>query len=381
LGNVWKRKSLTAFNRFRSVSFNFETVFDYDNKRKQAAEIEARMAAPGFWENQERAQATVGQLKSLKSLLTPLDELIREVGDLGALLEMAEEEPSLELEVVAEIERAEQRLEELELRALLNGPHDDRGAILTINARDGGTDAADWAEMLLRMYLQWAQKNEYTVTLLDRNDNEEAGISSAAIAIRGPMAYGFLKGETGMHRLVRISPFNAEGKRQTSFAAIDVSPEVSDDVEIEIAEKDVREDVFRASGAGGQHVNKTSSAIRLTHIPSGIVVQCQNERSQHKNRATAWKMLRSRLARLEDEKREAEQAAKYQQQARVGFGSQIRNYFLHPDQRVKDSRTGYTVGNFHSVLDGNLQGFLDSYLRWRVQQDQTPAKVADRESN
>lgn len=254
-------------------------------------------------------------------------------------------------------------------------------AILTINARDGGTDAADWAEMLLRMYLQWAQKNEYNVALLDRNDNEEAGISSATVAIRGPMAYGFLKGETGMHRLVRISPFNAEGKRQTSFAAIDVSPEVSDDLDIEIADKDVREDVFRASGAGGQHVNKTSSAIRLTHMPSGIVVQCQNERSQHKNRATAWKMLRARLARVEEEKREAEQAAKYQKQARVGFGSQIRNYFLHPDQRVKDSRTGYSVGNFHSVLDGNLQGFLDSYLRWRVQRDQTPAKVAERDSD
>jgi peptide chain release factor 2 len=204
-----------------------------------------------------------------------------------------------------------------------------------------------------------------------------AKISSAAIAVRGPMAYGFLKGESGMHRLVRISPFNAEGKRQTSFAAVDVSPEVSDDIDVEIEEKDVREDVFRASGAGGQHVNKTSSAIRLTHIPTGIAVQCQNERSQHKNRATAWKMLRARMARVEEEKREAEQAAKYQKQARVGFGSQIRNYFLHPDQRVKDSRTGFTVGNFHSVLDGNLQGFLDSYLRWRVQRDQSPAKVAD----
>jgi len=335
------------------------------------------MAAPGFWDNQERAQGVVAQLKSLKSILAPLEDLIRGVGDLDALLELADEDESLVAEVLAEIDRAEQRLAELELRALLNGPHDDCGAILTINARDGGTDAADWAEMLLRMYLQWAQKNDYEAALLDRNDNEEAGISSAAIAVRGPMAYGFLKGETGMHRLVRISPFNAEGKRQTSFAAVDVSPEVRDDIDIEVAEKDVREDVFRASGAGGQHVNKTSSAIRLTHLPSGIVVQCQNERSQHKNRATAWKMLRARLARMEEEKREAEQAAKYQKQARVGFGSQIRNYFLHPDQRVKDSRTGYSMGNFHSVLDGNLQGFLDSYLRWRVRQDQAPAKVAD----
>jgi peptide chain release factor 2 len=335
------------------------------------------MAVAGFWDNQERAQGVVAQLKSLKSILAPTEELIRAVGDLDALLELADEDDTIVGEVTAEIARAEQRLDELELRALLNGPHDARGAILTINARDGGTDAADWAEMLLRMYLQWAQKNDYEAALLDRNDNEEAGISSAAIAVRGPMAYGFLKGESGMHRLVRISPFNAEGKRQTSFAAVDVSPEVSDDIDVEIEEKDVREDVFRASGAGGQHVNKTSSAIRLTHIPTGIAVQCQNERSQHKNRATAWKMLRARMARVEEEKREAEQAAKYQKQARVGFGSQIRNYFLHPDQRVKDSRTGFTVGNFHSVLDGNLQGFLDSYLRWRVQRDQSPAKVAD----
>jgi len=180
------------------------------------------------------------------------------------------------------------------------------------------------------------------------------------------MAYGYLKGESGMHRLVRISPFNAEGKRQTSFAAVDVSPEVSDSVHVELDDDDIREDVFRASGAGGQHVNKTSSAIRLTHLPTGIVVQCQNERSQHKNRATALKMLRARLARVEEERREAEQAAKYDQMPKVGFGSQIRNYFLHPDQRVKDARTGHMVGSFHSVLDGRIQDFLDAYLRWRV---------------
>jgi len=257
-------------------------------------------------------------------------------------------------------------LVDLELKALLSGPHDANNAILTINARDGGTDANDWAEMLLRMYLHWAAAQGYETELLDRQDNEEAGINNASIMVRGPMAYGYLKGETGMHRLVRISPFNAEGKRQTSFAAVDVSPEVPESGEIEIDYDEVREDVFRASGAGGQHVNKTSSAIRLTHLPTGVVVQCQQERSQHKNRALAQKMLRARLARLEEEKREAEQAAKYQSQAKTGFGSQIRNYFLHPDQRVKDARTGFAVGSFQSVMDGNIQGFLDACLRWRA---------------
>jgi len=325
------------------------------------------MAAPDFWADQERAQAIVAELKGLKSILKPITETLRACEDLAAMIEMAQEDQEFAAEVPGEIERLEKALEDLELKALLNGPLDANGALLTINARDGGTDANDWAEMLLRMYLNWARDNDYSVELLDRQDNEEAGINSASIAVRGPMAYGYLKGESGMHRLVRISPFNAEGKRQTSFAAVDVSPEVSDEVDIEVNwDDDVREDRFRSSGAGGQHVNKTSSAIRLTHLPTNIVVQCQNERSQHKNRATARKMLLARLARLEEEKREAEQAAKYGQKPKVGFGSQIRNYFLHPDQRVKDARTGHTVGSFHSVLDGNIQGFLDSYLRWRV---------------
>ncbi len=326
------------------------------------------MAQPDFWNNQESAQATIAELKSIGAVLKPLEEAIAAADDLQALVDMAKEDESLVGELGGEIERLERLVGDLELRGLLNGPFDSKGAILTIHARDGGTDANDWAEMLLRMYIHWAQKNAYDVEILDRQDDEVAGIQSAALALRGPMAYGYLKGETGMHRLVRISPFNAEGKRQTSFAAVDVSPEINDTVEIELRDEDIREDVFRASGAGGQHVNKTSSAIRLTHLPTGIVVQCQNERSQHKNRATALKMLRARLARLEEEKREAEQAAKYQQKAKTGFGSQIRNYFLHPDQRVKDTRTNYYVGNFQSVLDGNIQGFLDAYLRWRVGQ-------------
>jgi peptide chain release factor 2 len=365
----WNEKSSIAPTPFSSASSNCETVFDYANKKKQIEEIENQMSQPNFWDNQERAQEVVGRLKGLNSIVRPLEETLAAAADIASMIEMAEEDPSLEAEVTAEIRRIEKRVEELELKALLNGPFDNSGAIVTINARDGGTDANDWADMLLRMYTAWAQKNEYALELLDRQDDEIAGIKNASIAVRGPMAYGYLKGETGMHRLVRISPFNAEGKRQTSFAAVDVSPEVSESIEIEIDENDVREDVFRASGAGGQHVNKTSSAIRLTHFPTGIVVQCQAERSQHKNRATAWKMLRARMARLEEERREAEQAAKYKNQAKVGFGSQIRNYFLHPDQRVKDARTGWQETKFHEVLDGGIDAFLDAYLKWRAKED------------
>ncbi len=365
---AWKKNTSIVRRPSARASSNYETLFDWDAKRSRIQEIDAQMAGPDFWNNQERAQSIVEERKSLTSVVTPLDNAIKSSEDLAAMIEMASEDESFAAEVPAEVARLEQVIELLKLKALLNGRHDAAGAILTINARDGGTDANDWAEMMLRMYTSWAQKNGYSVELLERQDSEQAGISHAAIAVRGPMAYGYLRGETGMHRLVRISPFNAEGKRQTSFAAIDVSPELPDSVEIEIDPEDVREDVFRASGAGGQHVNKTSSAIRLTHLPTNIVVQCQSERSQHKNRATAWKMLRARIARAEEEKREAADAAKYQQQAKVGFGSQIRNYFLHPDQRVKDARTKYQQGNFHNVLDGDIQGFLDAVLRWRAGQ-------------
>ena len=332
------------------------------------------MGEPGFWDDNEAAQRTVGELKTLKSIVGPMDDLTSSVEDLGALLEMAEEDESVAGEVVGEVDRLEQILEELELKALLNGPNDGAGAILSINARDGGTDANDWADMMLRMYSAWAVGNGYSIELLDRQENEEAGINHASIAVRGPMAYGYLKGEEGMHRLVRISPFNSEGKRQTSFAAVSVAPEIDDSIDVDIEDKDVREDRYRAGGAGGQHVNKTDSAIRLTHVPTGIVVQCQNERSQHQNRATAWKMLRAKMARLEEEKREAEEAKKYETQARTGFGSQIRNYFLHPDQRVKDARTGHYVGNFNSVLDGSeLQGFFDAFLRLKAGRESAEA--------
>jgi peptide chain release factor 2 len=343
------------------------TVFDYDHKLKKVTEIEEQMSAPDFWGNQEKARETVTKLRALKTVLRPMTECLLAANDLTGMLQLAEEDESVGAEVEREIERLEKAVGELELQSLLNGPHDEAAAIMSIYARDGGTDAHDWAEMLMRMYIQWAQKNEYEVQILERQDNDVAGINSATIMIRGPFAYGYLRGESGIHRLVRISPFNAEGKRQTSFAAIDVNPEVEDEKEIEIDwDKDVREETMRAGGAGGQHVNKTESAIRLTHYATGIDVKCQNERSQHQNRALARKMLLARLARLADEKRDAESAAKYQSQAKVGFGSQIRNYFQHPDQRVKDSRTGYSEGNFQYVLDGNIQAFFDSVLRWRA---------------
>ncbi len=329
------------------------------------------MGGAGFWDNQEKAQELVGTLKGMKSFVKPMTDAITSMDDLEAMIEMASEDESFAAEVPGEIDRLEKQLEQLELSSLLGGTHDQAGAIMTIHARDGGTDANDWAEMLLRMYMQWAQKNDYEISLLDRSDNDEAGINDATIAIRGPFAYGYLKSETGVHRLVRISPFNSEGKRQTSFAAVDVTPEISENFDVDIDEKDVREDTFRASGAGGQHVNKTDSAIRLTHIPTNTVVQCQSQRSQHKNRDTAWKMLRSALARLDEIKREEEAAEKYKTQSKVGFGAQIRNYFLHPDQRVKDARTGHYVGSFHSVMDGEIQEFLDAYLRWQAKENAT----------
>ncbi|MEI6037151.1 MAG: peptide chain release factor 2 [Planctomycetota bacterium] len=368
------------FNRGESIRarlLQLRDSLDWTGRKQAVARIENAMGQPEFWNNNEKAKATVGELKSINSILKPLDEAIAVGADLAALEELAREDGSLEPELATETDRLEKLVGSLELASLLSGPHDSFDALVSINARDGGTDANDWAEMLLRMYSAWANKRGYAVELLDRQDDAVAGIQSATVAIRGPWAYGYLKGETGIHRLVRISPFNAEGKRQTSFAALDVAPEIADDdTEVELNDEDIREDVFRASGAGGQHVNKTSSAIRMTHFPTGIVVQCQSERSQHKNRATAIKMLRSRIARMQEEKREAEQLARYKQQPKTGFGSQIRNYFLHPDQRVKDQRTGHYVGNFQTVLDGNLDGFLNSYLQWKAS-GSAPQTTAD----
>ncbi|GHT36401.1 peptide chain release factor 2 [Planctomycetales bacterium] len=326
------------------------------------------MALADFWNKPEdERHSVIASLKTLKSVIKPFEEILTELDDLDAVFELDDDE--LSAEVPEKLNQLENQLEELEIKALLNGPYDGNAAIISINARDGGTDANDWAEMLFRMYSLWAKNYGYEVELLDWQENEEAGINSCSFVIRGAFAYGYLRSESGIHRLVRISPFNSEAKRMTSFAAVDVSPEIDDSINIDIKDDDVREDTMRASGAGGQHVNKTSSAIRLTHIPTNTVVYCQMERSQHKNRAMAWKMLRARLIRAEEEKRELAMAERYKNMAKVGFGSQIRNYFLHPDQRVKDSRTGEQCGNFHQVLNGDIQNFLDAFLRWKMKED------------
>lgn len=364
-----EREQIDRAEQIRSGLSQLKTSLDYDVKKAEIAEIDKQMTAADFWDDSEKSQAVVARMKALKALTKPMDEILAELDELDVFFEIGRDDEETAAEIPAKLRSVEETLEKLQTAALLNGPFDANDAILTINARDGGTDANDWAEMLLRMYISWAQSRGYAVEILDRQDNEEAGINSASVMVRGPMAYGYLKSEIGTHRLVRISPFNSEGKRQTSFAAVDVNPEIDDSIDVDIKPEDVREDVFRASGAGGQHVNKTSSAIRLTHVPTNTVVQCQNERSQHKNRATAWKMLRARLLQREEEKREQMMAEKYKNMAKVGFGSQIRNYFLHPEQRVKDSRTGFAMGSFHEVLDGGVHPFMEEYLRWRVQTD------------
>ncbi|HVR29500.1 MAG TPA: peptide chain release factor 2, partial [Thermoanaerobaculia bacterium] len=263
-------------------------------------------------------------------------------------------------------ERLEGELGALELELTMSGPDDERSAIMALHPGAGGTESQDWAEMLLRMYLRWAERHGFEVEMLDRLDGEEAGIKSATLALRGPYAYGYLRGENGVHRLVRLSPFDAAKRRHTSFASVYVYPEIDDDVEIEILDKDLRVDTYRSSGAGGQHVNVTDSAVRITHLPTNIVVTCQNERSQHKNRATAMKILRARLYDLEIQKRDEEQTAREGEKREIGFGSQIRSYVLHPYRMVKDHRTGTEIGDADRVLDGDLDLLIESWLRSRM---------------
>ncbi len=326
------------------------------------------MAKEGFWDDQQSAKVVMKERAELEQGLKTHQRMQGAMEDAEVLLELALEENDSDSakEVEASLGELEAGLSRLEFARLLGGPDDGRGAILAINAGAGGTDAQDWAEILLRQYTRYAERQEYEVKLLDLQDGDEAGIKSATLEVDGIQAYGMLKGEAGIHRLVRISPFDSNHRRHTSFASVQVSPQVDDDIEIEIKDGDLRVDVYRASGAGGQHVNKTSSAVRLTHLPTGVVVQCQNEKSQHRNKDLAMKVLKARLYELEIQKREAEKKEQHDAQQDIAWGSQIRSYVLAPYRLVKDHRTGAEMGNVDAVLDGDLDKFIQAYLIWRV---------------
>jgi peptide chain release factor 2 len=334
-------------------------TFDPERLARRRDELEAEMGKPDFWDDQARAATVSTEHARLTRRLERYERLQHEYDEDKELFEL---DPSYEEQLAERLAPVEAELERLQEDALFTGEYDAGDAILEIHAGTGGTDAQDWAEMLLRMYLRWTADRGFETELLEASAGEEAGLKSATVAVRGENAYGILKAERGVHRLVRLSPFDAAHRRHTAFAQVVVSPLLPENAEIEIDENDLRIDTYRATGAGGQHVNKTDSAVRITHIPTGIVVQCQNERSQTSNKATALRVLKSRLAELEEERREAELAKERGAAQDIGFGSQIRSYVLHPYQLVKDHRTDFEIGNAQSVLDGRLDGFVHAYL-------------------
>jgi peptide chain release factor 2 len=331
-------------------------------------DLEKQMAQPGFWDNPDKAQSLATQLSAIKSVVEPVEELENEVKDLAELYELAaEESDDEELDQLQEdIAALERRCEQIELQGLLSRPEDMKNCFFSIHAGAGGTESCDWANMLLRMYTRHFETHKFKFEELDITPGEEAGIRSITLRVIGPFAFGRLSCEVGVHRLVRISPFDSQSRRHTSFAAVDVAPEFDEDIDIELNDDDMRIDFYRASGAGGQHVNKVSSAVRITHLPTGLVVQCQNERSQHKNRAQALKVLKSRLYMLEQQKRDAEVAKLYGDKGEIAWGNQIRSYVMQPYQMVKDHRTNHQTGNVEAVMDGDLDPFIESYLRHRA---------------
>jgi peptide chain release factor 2 len=334
-------------------------TFDPDALTARVAELERAMGEPGFWDDQARAAALSTEHSRLSKRLERYNRLQREHDDAAELLEL---EPGLADELAAQLQPLRAELERLQEDALFDGEYDAGDAVVSIHSGAGGTDAQDWAEMLLRMYLRWAADRGFQAELVEASPGEEAGLKSATVTVKGENAYGLFKAERGVHRLVRLSPFDSANRRHTAFAQVVVAPLLPDEGAVEIDEADLRIDTYRASGAGGQHVNKTDSAVRITHLPTGIVVQCQNERSQTSNKATALRILQSRLVELQEEQREAELARERGAAQDTGFGSQIRSYVLHPYQLVKDLRTDYEVGNAQGVLDGNLDGFVREYL-------------------
>ena len=334
--------------------------------REETQRLEDEAAAPNFWNNADSANAHFKKIRQLKDQWMPWQALKTQSGDLAELLEMVEETDEASLKHLEhDTEELVKKVDQLEFQKLLSGPSDRNSAILSINAGAGGTESCDWASMLLRMYTRWSEDQGYKVQMIDMLSGEEAGVKNCTLLIEGDFAYGYLKSENGVHRLVRISPFDSNKRRHTSFASVEVIPEVDDDIKIEIKEQDIRVDVFRSGGKGGQGVNTTDSAVRITHLPSGLVVQCQNERSQIKNKATALKVLKSRLFEKEMDKREAEAQKSYGMKQEIAWGSQIRSYVLYPYQMVKDHRTDFETSNSTAVLNGELMGFLEAYLKWQ----------------
>ena len=334
----------------------------------EIAEIEAESAQPDFWNDPAEAQAVMRRLGAKKNLVNAWRELEKNVVDLREMIVLAieEEDPSLEEEIKRELKKLNSRFEQLESQQLFTGDYDSRNAMVALHAGAGGTESQDWANMLLRMYLRWAERHNYKAEVLDVSPGEEAGIKSAIVEINGEYVYGYLKGEHGVHRLVRLSPFDADHARHTSFVLVEVLPEAEGTVDIKIAPEDLRIDTFRSSGPGGQHMQKTSSAVRITHLPTGLVSTCQGQRSQHQNKEAALRILYSRLLELDREKKEEERAKLKGERIEAGWGNQIRSYVLHPYKMVKDHRTDYEVHNAEAVLDGELDGFITDYLRSRV---------------
>lgn len=326
------------------------------------------MEASGFWDNPEKARAVIGQTKPLNNLLKPFNELWTAGEDLRVLCELADEDASLEAEVEPTLLRMEKELDDFELKSILDGSQDGSNAYLRVQAGTGGTEACDWASMLLRMYTRWAERNGFQVEMVDELPNEEAGVRSATLHVIGDYAYGNLQSETGVHRLVRISPFDANARRQTSFAAVDVMPELDDSIQIEIKPDDLVRQTFRSGGPGGQHQNKTESGVRYIHTPTGVAAESRTERSQHKNDANAMKLLKAKLYQIEEQKRRAEVEKMYDDKGEVSWGMQIRNYVMQPYTLVKDTRTDVQTAQVNSVLDGEIDAFIQAYLRYKASQ-------------
>ncbi|WP_217697239.1 peptide chain release factor 2 [Virgibacillus siamensis] len=344
---------------------DFRGSLDLDTKKDRIKELELEMASPGFWDDQDKAQKVIGEVNGLKEYVVNFEKLVEELDNLNVSYELVKEENDQELyaELESDVKSVKKEIGNFELQMLLSEPYDANNAILELHPGAGGTESQDWASMLLRMYQRWAEGKGFSVETLDYQPGDEAGVKSVTLLIKGHNAYGYLKAEKGVHRLVRISPFDSSGRRHTSFTSCDVMPEMTDDVDIEIKTEDIKIDTYRSSGAGGQHVNTTDSAVRITHLPTKVVVTCQSERSQIQNRERAMKMMKSKLYQLELERQKEEVAALRGEQKEIGWGSQIRSYVFHPYTMVKDHRTNVEAGNAQGVIDGDLNQFIDAYLR------------------